>query len=152
MKTYQTESSPRYCDQGEVCCSVRYQGSPTLHHHVIEGRGETVVLLTLTGSHLYSLTRTDCPFLILHTIPLRITSLALKILFHAYDPMVDSLASKIEQFGKNLALNTQWHSKSRLFIMCHTCLARRESLNFSISLKPIPPISFASYNFFQLTQ
>ena len=109
-------------------------------------RGEITFLLALTGSKLSYLFLIDCPFPILHTIPLRITSLALWILFQALDPTVESLASKIEQSGKNQALNTWWHREFGLFIMRHTCLARMESLNFSISLNPNPPTSLASHN------
>ena len=69
------------------------------------------------------------------------------ILFHAYEPTTESLASRIEQFGKNLALNTQKHREYGLFIILQTSFAKRASLNFSISLKPIPPTSFASHNF-----
>ena len=85
------------------------------------------------------------------TIPFLITSLALMILFQAYEP-VESLASKIELFGKNLALNTQWQREFELFIILHTCFANKASLNFSISLNPMPPNSLALQSFFQLTQ
>ena len=66
--------------------------------------------------------------------------------------MVESLASKIEQSGKNLALNTLWQREFELFMIRHTCLANNESLNFSISLKPKPPTSLASHKHFQFTQ
>ena len=46
------------------------------------------------------------PFLTLHYVPYRITSFPFKILFQAYEPPYPSIASIIEQFGKNFDLNT----------------------------------------------
>ena len=42
----------------------------------------------------------------------------------------------MEQFGKKRALNTLKQRESRLFIIHHTCFARRASLTFSIFLNP----------------
>jgi len=67
-----------------------------------EGGGAMTVLQILSGSHLSSLMHTNFPFPTRHTMPFLITSLALKMLFHAYEPRVDSLASKMEQLGNNL--------------------------------------------------
>ena len=76
---------------------------------------------------------------ICQTIPLHTTSLALKMLFHAYDPLVEELASRMEQSGTKRALKTLWQSDSGFFNMRQTCLANSASLNFSISLNPMPP-------------
>ena len=78
----------------------------------IVGRGKMMELLSLLGSHLSSFTRTEFPSPILQTIPFRITSLAPRMLFQAYEPAMESFASKIEQFGKNLALKTRKQSES----------------------------------------
>ena len=58
----------------------------------------------------------------------------------------------MEQSRKNLTLNTLWHSEFGLCIILHTCFANKPSLNFSISLNPIPPFSLASHKCFQVTQ
>ena len=66
--------------------------------------------------------------------------------------MIESFALRIEQLEKNLALKTLYHKESELLIILQTCLAKRASLNFSISLKPILPTSLALQSLFHLTQ
>ena len=68
--------------------------------------GERTYGACFLGSQLLSHMPTYFPFPILHLQPLSNTSLPCKVLLHAYDPPLEFLASIIEHFGKNRALNT----------------------------------------------
>ena len=80
------------------------------------------------------------------------TSLASRMLCHAYDPTILNPLSRTEQFGKNLALKTLYNMESMLCTRRHTCLPRSARLKFSKSLNPNPPWLFGWQNFFQAIQ
>lgn len=88
----------------------------------MEGRGEA---RQLTGSHLSSLILTELPSPLRQTIPFITTSLALRMFFYAQELAFESFPSRIEQFGKNLALKTLQHKESGLFIIRHTCFSQQ---------------------------
>ena len=68
--------------------------------------GEVIFGWCFIGNHQFCQILMDLPSPTRQKAPLRITSLPLIILFHAYEPAIDSFASKIEQCGKNFALKT----------------------------------------------
>ena len=113
----------------------------------IESRiGEFIFGGCLIGSHLCCQIMIDLLSPTRQHAPSRITSRRLRMLFQAYEPVVDSLASKIEQCGKNLALKTLWRSESVLERSRQDCLASRASLNMTKFLKPIPLITLDFVN------
>ena len=67
---------------------------------------DIIRLENLSGNHLSPWMRTCLPSPIRQIEPLLTISLALRILCHAYDPESFTSLSKIEQVGKNFALNT----------------------------------------------
>ena len=118
----------------------------------IEGRGEVIELQTWSGSHLSSLIHTVLPSPIHHTTPFTPRFGHLE-----YSSMHKTHLSSLELQGwnnleKNQALKTLWHNDSRFFNICHTCLASKASLNFSISLKPKPPKSLPWHRRSHFTQ
>ena len=60
------------------------------------------------------------------------------MLLHAYEAEADSLASKIEPFGKNLALNTLKNKELSSWSSHRESFANIASLNMVRSLNPIP--------------
>ena len=112
-------------------------------------RGEAILFKCLVGNHLSPWIRTFLLSLICQTAPMRIHSLAFKMLCHAYDPLVLTSLSITEQFGKNFALKTLWKRDSRLWMRRHSCFPSIDRLKFSISLKPKPPWFFGRQSLFQ---
>ena len=69
--------------------------------------GDWILGEVIEGSQLSDQILVEAPLPILHFAPFLITSLPCKILFQAKEPDLDSFASIIEQFGKNLNLKTR---------------------------------------------
>ena len=114
--------------------------------------GETILLECLVGNHLSPRIRTILPSPIRQIAPMRIHSLAFKMLCHAYDPLVLTSLSITEQFGKNFASKTLWKRDLGLWMRRHSCFPNIARLKFSISLKPKPPWFFGRQSLFQATQ
>ena len=85
---------------------------------------------------------TAFPFPILHWQPLSSTSLPCNMLFQAWEPLLECLASTKMQFGKKRALKALCSKDSRFFNNLHACVANKESLNIARSLNPMPPSNF----------
>ena len=87
--------------------------------------GDKILGCSKLGSHGPSQILMDFPLPTLHLAPLTKTSLPLRILRQAYEPLGESGASINEQFGKNLLLKTLCKSESLLCRRHQACLANK---------------------------
>ena len=74
------------------------------------------------------------------------------MLLQAYEPPLESLASIIEELGKNQALNTLQNRDDLLCKRRQACFANKESLYRAKSRNPIPPTILDFVNSSHFTQ
>ena len=109
-----------------------------------KGRKEIgdITLVSLSPSnHCSPYTQIFYPSPTLHFTPILMSFLAIRMLFQAKEPELD-FASKIEEGGKYLALNTLKKRDSSSWISHQTCLASIVLLNLLKSFNPKPLSSF----------
>ena len=114
----------------------------TLASTIVSILGDRTCGTFFLGSQWSCHVLTAFPFPILYWQPLSNTSLPCKMLFQAWESLLECLASIKVQFVKKHALKTLCNNEFGFFKSLHACLANKESLNIAMSLNPIPPSNF----------
>ena len=114
---FKLSGMPKICwaSRGKNSCVTRFvihlRSSSSIRAHTFAfiGRffwGEMICFVDISGSHLSPIICTIVPSPISQYAPCLTTSLALRMLCQAYDPLVFTPLSRTEHVGKNLALKT----------------------------------------------